>query len=838
MLQHRKKIIIAVVSLLCVLSVGAIVSAAYLNTNRDTRKAPEPAKSSMNVTSDYQTLYETDKFVYSFREDRDIIAVKNKETGYTFKTGIDAPFKRQVSDAKDAVLTGDKEQMLWAADDLGIEADTDKEKIEKLKELADTPVESSMIDNYVAMANSLITVEYFNGSNENMTTERISSAAYDSKDAESSIQPADGSSETTNKWVLKVVMKGIDLGINVYITLGDDGSISYDVPYDEITGKGIDVLSSIIITPFLGASGGEQLTYNKDDMDWTNKQEKEITPGYIMIPDGSGTLMRFKSNSAQFTSYEGSVYGGDPAANSVYYDSLGDSVPLQSPSMPVFGISHGDGTQAAFVAYADGGDEYMKLVASPQSEAENAIKYTYVYPVFEYNMDYYEVTTQSGDTYRKTREKPNKFDIKMTYSFLYGDGSDGQPKADYTGMALKYRQHLIEEGVLTEQTNENDSIPIRLDFLMSDSKKGIISTTEVKMTSTKDVDSILGDVRANGINNINSGLIGWQKAGETLSKPGSAKYSRTIGKEKDFANLFTKYAKDGVDISVSRDFTTINKTMISYYNNAAKHNNTQYLTVDKSNVLPENAPVTNFGYALPTRSAEWVTSLFDDVSDFSKSFTIAGISNKLVSSHNSDGSETTVSDAVKLYQNAISKIKENGTKINMDSPNEYLWKYTDRYLQSPVGTSQYVYETDTVPFLQMVLNGTMEVYAPYSNFSFYAKSDMLRMIDYNISPSFILTKEPSYLLASTASAEMYSTEYDQYAELIQSIYKTVNDPLSKVIGYKWTGRTVLEDGVIMNTYSNGSSEKAIIINYTDDNYDYNGYNVEAQSAKVIEGGIN
>ena len=62
-------------------------------------------------------------------------------------------------------------------------------------------------------------------------------------------------------------------------------------------------------------------------------------------------------------------------------------------------------------------------------------------------------------------------------------------------------------------------------------------------------------------------------------------------------------------------------------------------------------------------------------------------------------------------------MKKNGTTLNLVAPNKYLWKYTDRYLQSPVGTSQYVYETDTVPFLQMVLNGTMEVYAPYANLS-------------------------------------------------------------------------------------------------------------------------
>jgi hypothetical protein len=196
-----------------------------------------------------------------------------------------------------------------------------------------------------------------------------------------------------------------------------------------------------------------------------------------------------------------------------------------------------------------------------------------------------------------------------------------------------------------------------------------------------------------------------------------------------------------------------------------------------------------------------------------------------------------VSQAIKLYQTELEKIDKQGTKLNLVNPNLYLWKYTDRYLQSSVGTSQYVYETDTVPFLQMVLHGTMEVYAPYANFSFYSQTDMLRMIDYNINPSFVLTEEPSYLLASTTSSDYYSTEFEQYEELVQNIYNTVNTPLSQVIGYNWDGRTVMDDGVIVNQYSKEGVVKSIVINYTEDEVTVNGTKVAALSAQVIEGGV-
>jgi len=842
MLQ-RNKLILMVVSLLCVLSIGIIVSAGYINTNRDTRPAPEPAESDLQVSWEYELLHTAGDFEYYFREDRDIIAVKNTKTGYVWKTGIDAPFAEQVEDAHELVYEEEftdetqeeiDEEYVDLADEIWEDMEdkaTDEEKIAHIKELADSHIEASMTDTFLAMANSLITIEYFSGEGDQMTTNRLSSASKDEKDGKSSFVKVGGS----NEWRLEFYVKKLDLSMNVYVTFGDDGSIKYDIPYEEIAGEGKNLLAAVIISPYLGASGGGKIYFSEEAGYFDDEivEPKEIIPGYAFVPDGSGSLIRFTSSMVEFTEYEGDVYGLDPSAHDKYYQAESNLVPLQTPTMPVFGISHGDGTQSAFVAYAEGGAEYMRINAFAASSAPNAIRYTYVYPKFEYNMDYYQVINQAGDTYRKVMDEQNKFNVSMTYKFLYGDGSDGTPKADYTGMALAYRQHLIDTGVLKVKEFTYDEIPIRLDFFMADAKKGIISSTQVNMTTTDDVDNILTDVKDRGIANINSGLIGWQRLGETLSKPGSAKYSGDIGSEGDFESLITKYKDLGIDISMQRNFVTINESMMMYYNNAAKHNNTQYLVYTRGGVLPENAPVKVFGYALPTRTAEWMLDLHEDIADFTDTMTITGVSNILVSTHSSDGSRTTVTDAIKLYQDTLSTINKAGTSVNMDNPNQYLWSYVDRYLESPVGTSQYIYETDTVPFLQMVINGTMEVYAPYSNFSFYSQSDMLRMIDYNISPSFILTEEPSHLLSSTVSSDLYSTEYDQYADLIQSIYATVNEPLSQVIGYEWTGRYVITDGIILNTYEKDGETKGIAINYTDSNYSFYGESVPAENAKVV-----
>lgn len=209
------------------------------------------------------------------------------------------------------------------------------------------------------------------------------------------------------------------------------------------------------------------------------------------------------------------------------------------------------------------------------------------------------------------------------------------------------------------------------------------------------------------------------------------------------------------------------------------------------------------------------------------------MTNILTSNYTRSGVETTLQDAIALYQNTFDEIHQTRT-LNLNRPNQYLWQYTDRFLQMPVGNSQYIYETDSVPFLQMVLCGTLEMYAPYANFSFYTQDCILRMIDYNVCPSFILSKEPSWNLADTYSSNLYSTEYALYEEKIQDIYSQINGVLSQVQGYEWVSREVIQNGVVVNAYVKDNVTRYIVINYTNNSANVQGMEVPALTAAVTK----
>ena len=309
--------------------------------------------------------------------------------------------------------------------------------------------------------------------------------------------------------------------MKVYVTFLED-SIRYEIPYEEITGEGKKTMASVLLTPFLGASGGEAAFWDPEAGAYGENEKKYMVPGYVLVPDGCGGLIRFSDNEVSFTEYVGDVYGPDLSTETYYASSLNDAVPLKNPVMPVFGIAHGD-SQAAFVAYAESGAEYMEIIVRPDENKK--VKYTWGYPRFEYNLSYFQVYNKQGAGYFSMMAEPQHVDVSMTYTFLEGDGSDGKSfAADYTGMAAAYRAHLIEQGVLEPAASSGD-IPLRLDFIMADAKSGLLGNEQVVVTTADDVDDILDAVIKDGITNINAGLIGWQKNGETLTRPDKVKYS-------------------------------------------------------------------------------------------------------------------------------------------------------------------------------------------------------------------------------------------------------------------------------------------------------------------------
>ena len=79
---------------------------------------------------------------------------------------------------------------------------------------------------------------------------------------------------TDNQYCLDVNFKKLDLQLKVYITFGEK-EINYNIRYEDMAGEGLAALTDLYLTPFLGASGGEVLKFNRDTGEYDIPAKKD-----------------------------------------------------------------------------------------------------------------------------------------------------------------------------------------------------------------------------------------------------------------------------------------------------------------------------------------------------------------------------------------------------------------------------------------------------------------------------------------------------------------------------------------------------------------------------------
>jgi len=777
---YIKKGIVAILALCIVFSAWVHASAPVILGSAAQEATPLDL-----IPHEFSFLGQFGDVRYYFREDRDVLLARDVYERFEWKTGLNAQFPADV-------------------DGLIRNAATEEERV-RLAE----PREQRLNAIWTGMANSLLTVEMYDSL---MNISRISSAAREG--ARSSLMAIDAAN---GHFRLDVEFYAVDLYIKMQIYLSPTG-ITYHIYDADITGPGRRYLGRIIITPFLGAVGGARQFFDLESNSWGETKQMPMPEGYFFVPDGSGALIHFRENTMSFNAFTGQVFGPNLAEEALHHNDNASTMDLMHPLMPVFGVNHQESNQA-IVAWVTSGAENMDIVMMPH---ENTTYYNFIHPRFRVNRFIHQIYDRHGNGFFRLltpTERPNN-DITIHYHFLYGEN------ASYAGMARAYRAHLIEEGVLTPGTVPQDgNMPIRLDFIMSDVRRSVMGHTNVVTTTSEQVGDIVQDIMNLGVSSINGGMMGFQRGGVTLGRPWTFNHMRSIGNRRAFTQLLEDMADIGADISFAQDFATINSHQLNLSRHEAAHFSRQ--GVRNRIALEPFIPVQIVSYARPTSSVDWFNRHRDRAVDMgAQSVTASGITNMLIS-HHSRRNPVTARESISMIQDAFDNTP---VLINAYRPNQYLWAYVDRFLQAPVFNNQFVLFTDTVPFLQLVLHNTMEVYAPYSNFSFYSEHDMLRMIDYNVFPSFVVTYAPAHYLGVTNMLNFYSTEFDIYRDIIMDVYHAVAPVLSRVKGLEWYNRQVLEEGIVLNTYEGGVM---VVINYTGYEFNFGGTYVAPLSARVF-----
>lgn len=594
---------------------------------------------------------------------------------------------------------------------------------------------------------------------------------------------------------------GFGLGVQVSLE-GDD--LVVRVPDSSIKEeKNGTYISTISVFPFLGYSYLGQ----KD--------------GYMLIPDGNGALINLDDKEGRYsTGFSRLIYGVDDGmaastTSSYLWERFEMVTDPNSVMAPIFGMAHTD-DEIAYLAIVESGDERCSVECHPNGVMVN---YNRCFAKFLLRDVFVQPLNNSNSGTVKTVEADRLHaDLQVRYCLLSGED------ANYSGMANVYRDYLLESGLVSKADCGYNT---RVDFLGTEREEFLMGTTAVTMTTVENIEGIYSQLRQAGVENVLTVYKGWQKGGLYDLPISKYKADGHIGGTAALTALIREQAEQGYDVYLYNDALLVNDDT-----NAATFNVMKMVNKRTFKIELKKEVYDLFYYLMPSRSANLLNKFVADYTNEGvNTLALAGISNTLFS-YSSKGTYYSRTDTMQSFMDAVSAADESCSLV-LEAPNAYLWKYTDAFLDMPLGSSDYLYVDQDIPFLSMVLKGIVPMYSEYVNFEANKTENFLQMVESGIYPSFYLTWEDSSKLIYTNSNNLYSLEYETYADTIVEYDAALRALAQQTDGAYVISHETLENGLVKVCYDNGV---VVYVNYTENDLTADGLTVDALSYKVGERG--
>lgn len=599
----------------------------------------------------------------------------------------------------------------------------------------------------------------------------------------------------------KIYWKEYEFGLTVHVSLEGDALVA-EVPEESFVENGKDsYIGTVSLFPMLGYS-------------YLDNQE-----GYMFIPDGNGALIYLDDKDGRYASgYSQMIYGTDAGFTESTTETLlwGRYRTVNSSEKvlaPVFGMAHTD-DQLGYLAIVEEGEKRASIEAQPNGVM---VDYNRCYAKFLVRRTYIQPLNNSNSgTMTSVEADRTHGNLRMRYLLLAGED------AGYSGMAVAYRDYLLDNGLIQRRDN---SYKTRVDFLGTEREEFLISTRAVVMTDVDQIREIYGQLQAAGVDSVLSVYKGWQKGGMYHIPIGKYKADGGIGGTGALTDLILDSAEKGYDLYLYNDALRANPEESNTTFNIVKKVNKRRLEISTRGYVYDT-----FHYLLPTRSDY-------NLDKFVKSYTskgvnnlaVAGVSNNLFSYSYGSNYYDRIFTA-DTYQSSIADIAGQ-TNLILEKPFAYLWNYTGAMLDMPLGTSDFMYEDEKVPFFSIVLKGIVPMYSEYVNFEANKQEFRLQMLEAGVYPSFYVTYEDSADLIYTNSADLYSTRYSTYGDTIVEYDADFRRAAALTGDAMILRHEMLAEGVNKVTYDNGV---VFYINYNQDAVTVDGITVDGLSYKAGE----
>ena len=587
-------------------------------------------------------------------------------------------------------------------------------------------------------------------------------------------------------------------------TINPDGDLEARLPANGIRfDESAYQLKTVAMLPYFGA-GSNQYT------------------GYTMIPDGSGTLIRYEDVKNGYN-VAGQMYGPDFAYHTI------SSQHTQVMRWPVYGnVTNYDKTYKAtvdvvvkeesvddkgkvipaviestkvdrelkqgngFLAIITEGDSLASLMSSHGGSLHS---FNTVYPIFTprpsdtYNLAA-SISVASNTSWTVECERKYTGSYRILYKMLTDEkiaeekGLTDTYSADYVGMAAAYRDHLYKNGVLSALTDTTADIPLYIEsFGSTVTTKRVLSfpvEVDVPLTTFEDIKAMYDELTEMGVGRINFRLTGFANGGMTSQVPYRLKWEKVLGGADGFRDLLAYSAEKGFGVFPDFDFTSVQWWPVgsgfSMRNHAVKTIDDRY-TVKRGYDAAAQSFDTSFGVCI---SASVYERFYDKFAKNYGKYEPVSISvSTLGTDLNSDFDEDEPynrEDSKKFTMEVLEKIDADYENVMVHGGNAYTLAYVNHISGIATDSSRYLQASEAIPFIGMVLHGSKYFAGSPINMEGDIKSAILKAIENGSSLYFVLSKQNTSLLKEDfVLSSYYSVSYDIWKDEVVEHYTTLND---------------------------------------------------------------
>jgi len=563
------------------------------------------------------------------------------------------------------------------------------------------------------------------------------------------------------------------------------------------------------------------------------------TKGYTLIPDGSGSILEHDNGHANdYEPYIKRFYTTD-------LSQVEDVKPAHREDimLPMYAVVNTNSAVIVDIVNMAAQLELRATVSGYGTMGESNNK-NYIRAYVRESQDVF-IGTYSKEAVRKFTDKRLSEDIVLSYVFL---GNASGEEITYSDIAQEYRDILIDRYNLEEKdTTESPVLDMNVigAFTYTDNFMGFSYTAKGTMTTYEQLQQIIDEYTSQNVKYINVFYKGWRKEALVNTTFKKMKLNSLLGSKKQLQAL----VKENKNVTI---YPYVSLGQVNNYQESYGLNH--YTTRD---VIGEiiysadydlNTNTFGTGRVICTISPHYYQAFAKSLVDsYVKLFGIEkaeknniGINSisidKFGSALSGDykkNNEMFKFSSVIEQMKALDTISEKIDNINLYQPYDFAFKYITHASNIPYQASRKELLDYSVPFYQLVVNGLFDYSGESINENIESGETyhLMKLIETGSNPSFTFTYDNSQKLIKTEYNNYYNTEYKSWLSTVNDMFTKLND--LGIYAYRLVAHEMLEANVFMVTYSNGTDEIKIVLNYSFASVDYFGTKIAAKSYKKV-----